>query len=166
MTTNAIYSKSGSAITYKDANGTYVFTMKDAVDLGNGQSSAIGDLGATPRPFDYSWEARMKWVSNAALGDVVRIYAYCSDVSGEADLVADGDVTLETKFGNFALIGQVTCTVAASDQYFYGAGVITLPRRYLVLGVWNASATKDLNATSEACVIKLTPIYPDVQAAA
>lgn len=165
MTTNAVYEKSGAAITFKDANGTVTFTLKDAVDLGNGQSSNIGDLGATPRPMLYSWEARMKWVATPALGDIVRLYAFCSDVSGEADLVADGDVTPETKFGNFILIGQVICSVAA-DQYFYGAGIVLLPRRYVVLGVWNASATKDLNATSEACVIKLTPIYPDIQAAA
>jgi hypothetical protein len=165
MTTNAIYDKSGSAITFKDANGTVVFTMKDGVDLGNGQSSAIGDLGASPRPMTYSWEARMKWVATPTLGDVVRIYAFCSDVSAEADLAADGDVTPETKFGNFALIGQVICSVAA-DQYFYAAGTVTLMRRYLVLGVWNASATKDLNATAEACVIKFTPVYPDIQAAA
>jgi hypothetical protein len=164
MTTNAIYEKSGSAITFKDANGTYAFTLKDAVDLGNGQSSAIGDLGATPRPTMYSWEARMKWVATPSLGDVVRIYAYCSDVSADADLASDADVTPETKFGNFQLIGQVICSVAA-DQYFYAAGIVYLPRRYVVLGVWNGSATKDLNATSEACVIKLTPIYPDVQAA-
>jgi len=165
MTTQAIYEKSGSAITFKDANGTVVFTLKDAVDLGNGQSSAIGDLGATPRPMLYSWEARMKWVATPTLGDVIRLYAYCSDISGESDLAADGDVTPETKFDNFDRMGQVICSVAA-DQYFYAAGVIYLPRRYLVLGVWNASATKDLNATSEACVIKLTPVYPDVQAAA
>lgn len=165
MTTNAIYDKSGSAITFKDANGTVVFTLKDAVDLGNGQSSAIGDLGATPRPTLYSWEARMKWVATPTLGDVVRIYAFCSDVSAEADLASDADVTPESKFGNFALIGQVICSVGA-DQYFYGAGMVYLPRRYVVLGVWNASGTKDLNATSEACVIKLTPVYPDIQAAA
>ncbi len=165
MTTNAIYEKSGSAITFKDANGTVAFTLQDAVDLGNGQSSAIGDLGASPRGRLYSWEARMKWVATPTLGDVIRLYAYCSDTSAEADLAADGDVTPETKFGNFQLIGQVICSVAA-DQYFYGAGMVYLPRRYVVLGVWNASATKDLNATSEACVIKLTPIYPDVQAAA
>jgi hypothetical protein len=165
MTTNAIFEKAGSAITFKDANGTVTFTMKDAVDLGNGQSSNIGDLGAMPRATLYSWEARMKWVATPTLGDVVRIYSYCSATSGEADLAADGDVTPETKFGNFQLIGQVICSVAA-DQYFYASGMVYLPRRYVVLGVWNASATKDLNATSEACVISLTPIYPDVQAAA
>jgi hypothetical protein len=165
MTTTAIYEKAGSVISFKDANGTVVFTMKDAVDLGNGQSSAIGDLGAMPRATLYSWEARMKWVATPTLGDVVRIYSYCSDVSADADLASDGDVTPETKFGNFTLIGQVICSVAA-DQYFYAAGMVYLPRRYVVLGVWNASATKDLNATSEACVIKITPIFSDIQAAA
>jgi hypothetical protein len=165
MTTNAIYQKTGSAITFKDASGTVTFTLKDAVDLGNGQSSNIGDLGASPRPNVYSWEARMKWVATPTLGDVVRIYLFASDVSGEADLASDADVTPETKFGNFALIGQVICSVAA-DQYFYGAGTVQIDRRYIVFGVWNASGTKDLNATSEACVLKLTPIYPDVQAAA
>jgi hypothetical protein len=165
MTTNAIYEKSGSVISFKDASGTVAFTLQDAVDLGNGQSSAIGDLGAMPRATMYSWEARMKWVATPTLGDVIRLYAYCSDVSGDADLVADADVTPETKFSNFVPMGQVVCSVAA-DQYFYAAGMIYLPRRYVVLGVWNASASKDLNASSQACVIKLTPVYPDIQAGA
>lgn len=165
MATNAIYDKTGSAVTFKDANGTVVFTLQDAVDLGNGQASAIYDSGASPLPRLYKWEARIKWVATPTLGDVVRIYAYDSNTSGNADLAADGDVTPETKFGNFKLIGQVICSVAA-DQYFYGTGLVYLPGRYIVLGVWNASATKDLNATSEANVISLTPVYPDVQAAA
>jgi hypothetical protein len=113
----------------------------------------------------YNWEAKLKWVATPTLGDVIRLYAYCSDTSGEADLASDADVTPETKFGNFQLIGQVICTVAA-DQSFYASGIVYLPRRYVVLGVWNASATKDLNATSGVNVIKLTPIYGDVQAAA
>ena len=165
MTTNAIYDKHGSVTTFKDANGTVVFTLKDAVDLGNGQVSAVFDSGASPKPRLYRWNARIKWVATPTLGDVVRLYAYSSPVSGEADVSGDGDVTPESKFGNFVLMGQVICSVAA-DQYFYGAGLVLLPDQYIVLGVWNASATKDLNATSEACVISLTPFYPDVQAAA
>lgn len=165
MTTNAIYDKSGSVVTFKDANGTVTFTLKDAVDLGNGQVSNQADMGASPAPRLFKWYARMKWVATPTLGDVVRIYAFDTDNTGEGDLTGDGDVTPETKFGNFRLIGQVICSVAA-DQYFYGTGLVYLPGRYVVLGVWNASGTKDLNATSEACFISLTPIYPDVQAAA
>lgn len=165
MTTNAIYDKSGSAVTFKDANGTVTFTLKDGVDLGNGQVSNQWDAGATPRPCLYKWYARVKWVATPTLGDVLRIYAFNTDNTGEGDLTGDGDVTPETKFNNFKLIGQVFCSVAA-DQYFYGTGLVFLPGRYIVLGVWNASATKDLNATSEANVISLTPVYPDVQAAA
>ena len=165
MATNAIYDKSGSAVTFKDANGTVTFTLKDAVDLGDGQVSNVYDAGATPRPCMYKWEARIKWVATPTLGDTVRLYAYSTDTSGNADLTSDGGVTPETKFGNFKPIGQVICSVAA-DQYFYGTGLVYLAGRYIYLGVWNASATKDLNATSEANVISLTPVYPDVQAAA
>jgi hypothetical protein len=164
MTTQAIYDKHGGITTFKDANGSVLFTLKDAVDLGNGQVSNVFDSGESPQPRLYRWNARIKWVATPALGDIVRIYGFSSPVSGEADVSGDGDVTPESKFGNFVLLGQVVCTVA-NDQYFYGAGVVFLPDRYIVLGVWNASATKDLNATSEACVISLTPLYPDIQAA-
>lgn len=64
MTTNDIFLKTGTAVTFKDANGTVAFTLKDGVDLGNGQSSAIYDSGATPQPRVYSWEARMKWAAS------------------------------------------------------------------------------------------------------
>ena len=165
MTTNAVYNKFGTPVTFKDANGTVTFTLKDGVDLGNGQVSNVYDAGVAPRPILYKWEARIKWVNAPTLGDVVRIYAYDTETSGNADVSGDGDVTPETKFGNYKLLGQVICTVAA-DQYFYGTGICALPGRYITLGVWNASGTKDLNATSEACVITLTPMYPDVQAAA
>jgi hypothetical protein len=164
MTTNAIYDKLGTPVTFKDSSGTVVFTLKDAVDLGNGQSSAIGDLGAFPRPSMFTWEARIKWVATPTLGDVLRLYYDWSDTSGNFDLATDGDVTPETKFGNFHAMGQVICSVAA-DQYFYAHGLIFVPARYIVLGVWNASATKDLNATAEANVITLTPFYGDIQAA-
>jgi len=165
MTTNKIYVTPGTATTFKDANGDVVFTLKDAVDLGNGQVSNQWDRGAGSLPARYKWEATIKWVATPALGDVVRLYLYAAQKANTAvDLTGDGDVTPETKFGNFALIGQVICTVAA-DQAFYASGIIEIYGRYVNLGVWNASATKDLNATSEACAITFTAMPDDIQAA-
>jgi len=166
MATNKIYVTPGTATTFKDASGDVTFTMKDGVAAGNGQVSDQWDRGASSLPSRYKWEATMKWVATPALGDVVRIYLYAAQKANTAvDLTGDGDVTPETKFGNFALIGQVICSVAA-DQAFYGSGIIELYGRYVNLGIWNASSTKTLNATSEACSITLTPISDDIQAAA
>lgn len=166
MTTNKIYVAPGTGVNFKDANGDVVFTLKDGVDLANGQVSDQWDRGAGAVPARYKWEATMKWVATPTLGDAVRIYLYAAQKANTAvDLTGDGDVSAETKFGNFAMIGQVLCTVAA-DQAFYASGIIEIYGRYVNLGVWNASASKDLNATSEACSITLTPMPDDIQAAA
>ncbi len=165
MSTNAIYDKQGTSVTFIDTGGDVTFTLNDTVDLGNGQCSNQWDRGAgASRPSLYKWDAVMKWVATPTLGDAVRIYLWDSTATG-GDLVADGDVTPETKFGNFRLIGQVICSVAA-DQAFYASGLVAIFGRYVNLGVWNASGTKDLNATASASKIVLTPFYPDVQAAA
>jgi hypothetical protein len=166
MTTNAIYDKPGTSITFIDSGGDITFTLNDTVDLGNGQVSNQWDRTAASLPSLYKWEAYIKWVATPTLGDVVRIYLYDSYVAAAAmDLAADGDVTPETKFGNFRFIGQVVCSIAA-DQTFYATGLVAIFGRYVNLGVWNASTSKDLNATAHASKIVLTPFHPDVQAAA
>lgn len=166
MTTNKIYITPGTAVTFCESGGDVTFTLNDTVDLANGQVSNQWDRGAGSVPARYLWEAYIKWVATPALNDIVRIYLYAAQSSSSAvDLAADGDVTPETKFNNFTCIGQVVCSVAA-DQVFYASGVIEIFGRYVNLGVWNASATKDLNATANACKIILTPMPEDIQAAA
>lgn len=165
MTTNAVLDKQGTSITFTKSGGDVVFSLDDGVDAGNGQCSDQWDRGAgASRPTLYKWEAYIKWVATPTLGDVVRIYLWDATTTA-GDIVADGDVTPETKFGNFRLIGQVVC-INAGDQVFYGTGLVTIFGRYVNLGVWNASATKDLNATANVSKIILTPFNPDIQAAA
>lgn len=166
MTTNLIKYSPQTATLFTASGGDITFTLGDAVDFGNGQVSNQLDRGTGDLPSRYKWEATIKWVATPALGDICRIYLYAAQKSSSAvDLTGDGDVTPETKFGNFALIGQVICTVAA-DQAFYGSGIVEIYGRYVNLGVWNASGTVDLNATANACGITLTPIPDAVQAAA
>lgn len=166
MTTNLIKYSPQTASVFQESGGNITFTLNDTVDLGNGAISNQLDRGAGDLPARYKWEATIKWVATPTLGDVVRIYLYAAQKANTAvDLTGDGDVTPETKFGNFALIGQVICSVAA-DQAFYGSGIVEIYGRYVNLGVWNASATKDLNATANACSITLTPIPDAIQAAA
>lgn len=164
MATNAIMSKMGTPVVFQESGGNVTFTLNDTVDLGNGQVSNQWDRGASPRPTTYLLDAKIKWVATPTLGDVVRIYLSDSEAT-DRDLAADGDVTPETKFGNFRFVGQVVCSVAA-DQAFHASFVVEIVGRYVNLGVWNASGTKDLNATANACSITLTPCYPDIQAAA
>ncbi len=164
MATQAILSKMGDAVVFQESGGNVTFTLNDTVDLGNGQVSNQWDRGAGARPTTYLLDAKIKWVATPTLGDAVRIYLAQSQGTA-MDLTADGDVTPETKFGNFDFVGQVVCSVAA-DQVFSRGFVVEIVGRYVNLGVWNASATKDLNATANACSITLTPCYPEIQAAA
>jgi hypothetical protein len=166
MTTNKILVTPGTPTLFQDTTGDVTFTLKDAVDINNGQVSNQWDRSAGSLPIRYKWEATIKWVATPTLGDVVRLYLYAAQKANSAvDLTGDGDVTPETKFGNFALIGQVICTIA-NDQAFYASGIVEIYGRYVNLGVWNGSATKDLNATSNACSITFTPMSDDIQAAA
>jgi hypothetical protein len=166
MTTNAIYDKRGTAVQFTASGGDVVITLDDTVDLGDGQVSNQWDRGANAAPCLYLWEAHIKWVSTPALGDIVRLYLFDADSGvAAADMVADGAVTPETKFGNFRLIGQVICSVSA-DQVFYAKGLVAIHGRYVNIGVWNASGTKDLNATANVSHIIFTPHFDDVQAAA
>jgi hypothetical protein len=164
MATNAVLTKMGTPVVFTASGGDVTFTLDDTVDLGNGQVSNQWDRGTSAVATTYKLSAAIKWVATPTLGDVVRIYLYDSQNTSR-DLTGDGDVTPETKFGNFRFVGQVICSVAA-DQTFYGSFVVEILGRYVNLGVWNASATKDLNATANACNITLTPCYPDIQAAA
>jgi hypothetical protein len=165
MATNAVYEKPGTTVTFTASGGDVTFTLNDTVDLGDGQVSNQWDRGAGSLAPYLKWEACMKWVATPTLGDTVRIYMQASSIAAAADYVADAAITPETKFGNFSLIGAVICSIA-SDIVFYANGVVKVSGRYVNLGVWNASATKDLNATANVSYIKLTPFYPDIQAAA
>ncbi len=166
MATNKIYATPGTAVVFQKSGGDVTFTMDDGVAAGDGQVSNQLDRGAGARPARYLIEATIKWVATPALGDTCRIYLYSAQKAASAvDLTGDGAVTPETKFYNFILACQVICSVAA-DQAFYAAGVVEIYGRYVNLGVWNASATKALNATANACSITLTPMPDDIQAAA
>lgn len=166
MTTNKIYYVPEAGVTFQESGGDVTFTMDENVAAGDGQASNQWDRGAGAQPLRFKWEATIKWVATPALGDECRIYLFAAEKSNSAvDLSSDGAVTPETKFDNFALIGKVVCSVAA-DQAFYGSGILEIYGRYVNLGVWNASSTVALNATANACSIKLTPIPTDIQAAA
>jgi hypothetical protein len=148
MTTNAIFDKVGTTVTFTKSGGDIAFTL-DAVASANGQSSAQWTRGATPQPGLYKWEMFWKWVDTCALGDVCRLYLY-DGLTTAADLVADADVAVETTLSsNFKLIGQVVANLAATSV-FYSTGLVYITGRYVVLGVWNASATKASNATANA----------------
>jgi hypothetical protein len=166
MTTNAIYLKQGTSITFTKTGGDIAFTL-DAVASANGQSSAQWDRGAgAARPCLYKWEMFWKWVDSAALSDVCRLYMFDGTTTA-ADLAADADVAVETTLSsNFKLLGQVVANLASVTVPFYAAGHCLITGRYVSLGVWNASATKASNATANACYVVLTPFYDDVQAAA
>lgn len=164
MSTNAILSKMGTPVTFQESGGTVTFTLDDGVAAGNGHVSNQWDRGTGARATTYKLDAKIKWAATPTLGDVVRIYI-CDSETTAFDLSGDGDVTPETKFGNFRFVGQVICSVA-NDQTFNFPADVEIVGRYVVLGVWNASATKTLNATDNACSITLTPCYPEIQAAA
>jgi hypothetical protein len=167
MTTNAIYDKRGTATTFSHTAGAGVIAMHiEDVALGHGWCSAQWDRGEGAAPALYKWEAHMKWVDTCALGDIVRLYVYDADSgNAAADMIADAIVEPpETAFGNFRLFGQVIANLAANNV-FYATGLVYISGRYVNVGIFNASVTKAMNATSDVSHIIFTPHFDDIQAA-
>jgi hypothetical protein len=162
MATNAILMKPLDSVTFTASGGSIVFTL-DGVAAGAGRSSAVWDRGEGAKPATYKIKPTIKWADTATLGDTARVYKFDS-ATATADLSADGDVTPESKFGNFKLVANCICTVAA-NRAFYTEEIITILGRYVYLGLWNGSATKALHADANASFIVLTPHVPDIQAA-
>jgi hypothetical protein len=166
MATNAVYQKEGSAITFQDASGTVVMATNNLATV-NGVTSAEYDRGSTgPLAMWFKWEATVRWKTSLVLGDPLRIYARGYDTPGNIYPAASATaITPETKFNDWVLVDTVYCSVATASQAFYKSGLIYLPGRYLMIGVWNGS-TVNLEATNNLTAVTLTPLFDDIQAAA
>ena len=161
MTVNAIYYQPGTAIAFKDSGGDVAFAIASCSN-GAGYASAQYDRSTGNKPARYKVDFICKWVNAPTLGDICRLYMFASQQSSYDN--AAGAVTPETKFSNYALIGQAVCSVAA-DQAFYYSCVVEIYGRYIQFGIWNTSA-KAMNATGNASSVTITPIPDDIEAAA
>jgi hypothetical protein len=64
-------------------------------------------------------------------------------------------------------VGAVICdTTSGATNVIARFRDVPLTQRYFSVGIWNASATKNLQATANASLVIVTPNPDDIQAAA
>jgi hypothetical protein len=166
-----VFVEDGSTITWGDSGQTYAMTLQNLATLA-GRVGARADLGAWPRPLVWRWYMEVEWASAPTVDQAVELYfgGWDND-TGPASPVgqlpatdtgyAAGNAGL-SKRKNLVLAGVVTAETAAVGP-FSASGLIALPFRHASPLAYNGGG-QALKNTSNACVLRLTPVYSQVQA--
>jgi hypothetical protein len=169
MATQAVYEKRGTSVTFTNTGGDKLLNAKN-LGIGTGRLSAFADLGSGAKPGWYEVRAITGWTANPAAADYMRVALFESDgTNSDAGVAyhASNDAALTLAQINAASTACVPVQAHTADANAKGSkSVVWLTSRYVAVGVYNASATKTLLDTNGATAIILTPVYPDIQAAA
>ena len=169
MTTQAVYEKRGTSVTFTNTGGDKLLNAKNLAAAA-GRLSAFLDLGAAAKPGWYEVRAKTGWTANPAVTDYMRVALFESDGTNSDAGVAyheTNDAALTLAQINAASTVCTPVQAHTADANAKGSkSVVWLTSRYVACGVYNASATKTLLDTDAATAIILTPVYPDIQAAA
>jgi len=168
MTTTAVYEKRGAALTFVNTGGTKLLNLKGLAQV-VGRLSAFYDRGAGAAPAEYEVRAYCTWESTVTVNETMHVYLCQSDGTHQDAGLAfhetnDAAVTL-AQCSNLKMIGIVNADTA--DTAEHGATfIIRITSRYFAIAVYNGSAAKDLTDTNSVSAVVVTPVYPDIQAAA
>lgn len=169
MTTNAVYEKRGTPITWTNTGGDELLNAKGLAAV-TGRLGSFHDRGAGAAPGEYEVRVYTSWVSNPTVDDALRVAVFQSDGTHSDAGVAyhdtnDAALTLVALDAAPKQVGQVTAHTADTAEKG-GTWRIRVTSRYIAPGVYNTSAAKTLTDTNSVTAVVLTPIYPDIQAAA
>ena len=159
--------KPGTPISFKDSGGDVVVAL-NGLAFGVGRVSAQYDRGVGSKAKLHEVMACIQWAATAVIGDAAEIYIFESDGTYQVGTVGTADAALATdKRKNGLFVGAVICdTTSGATNVVARFRDVPLVQRYYSVGVWNASATKNLQATANVSVIIVTPNPDDIQAAA
>ena len=171
MTTNAVYEKRGTPIIFSRATGSTNTLIADATQLAEvaGTVSSFYDRGAGAAPGEYEVRAYGKWEATVTINEYFSVYFCQSDGThqdgGVAYHAANPAAITLARCGELAFIGNVVASVA--DELEHSSTFrIRVSSRYFAIAVYNASALKDLIFSASESAVVVTPIFPDIQAAA
>ena len=171
MATNAVYEKRGTALVFTEgAVGDKALIANDT-DLAQvaGTLSAFYDRGAGAAPGEYEVRAYGKWEATVTINEYFSVYLCQSDgthTDGGAAYHADNPAAITlARCGELFFIGHVKASVA--DTAEHGSTFrVRITSRYFAIAVYNASALKDLLFAASQSAVVVTPVFPDIQAAA
>jgi len=165
-----VYIEDGSTITWGDSGQTYAMTLQNLATVA-GRVGARADLGAWPRPIAFRWYLEVEWASAPTIDQAVELYfgGWDNDTGpaspmGQLPATDTGYAAASaglSKRKNLIVAGVVTAETAAVGPFSNG-GIIGLPYRYVSPMIYNGGG-QSLKNTANACVIRLTPIYSQVQ---
>ena len=162
--TQKIYRAVETAITFKDSGGDAVITLAN-LGFGAGRVSAQYDRGAGSKPMRYKWKAVMQWTASPVVGEVAELNVAESDGTYIDGNVGAADAAFLTGVkADLTLIGLVGVTAASGATNMIASGVCHIWERYFSVGVWNASAAKNLQNTANVSLIVFTPMPDEIQA--
>jgi hypothetical protein len=169
MTTQAIYEKRGTPITWTNTGGDELLNAKGLAAV-TGRLGSFYDRGAGAAPGEYEIRGYTSWVSNPTVGDALQIVVVQSDGTHSDAGVAyhntdDAALTLVALNACPGYVGSIIAHTADTAEKG-GAWLVRITSRYFAVGVYNTSAGKTLTDTNSVTAIVATPIDPDVQAAA
>jgi hypothetical protein len=166
-----VYVEDGATITWGDSGRTYVMTLQNLATVA-GRVGARADLGAWPRPLFFRWYLEVEWALAPSIDQVVELYFGTWDndtgpANPQAQLPATdtgyaaGAAGL-SKRKNLRMVEPVVAETAAVGP-FSNSGIVALPARYVSPFIFNGGG-QALKNTANACLLRLTPIYSQLQA--
>ena len=166
-----VYIEDGTAITWGDSGTTYTMTLQNLATVA-GRVGARADLGAWPRALMWRWYLELEFASAPTIDGTVELYfgGWDNDTgpaSPHAQLPATDTGYAAASAGlskrkNLPLAGVVVAETAAVGP-FSASWLIVLPYRYASPLIYNG-ASQNLKNTANSAVLRITPVYPQVQA--
>lgn len=170
MATGDVLLQAGAAITWGDSGQTYAMTLQNLATVA-GRVGARADLAAWPRAALWRWHLTIEWAVAPTIDQVVELWFGTWDndtgpANPQGQLPATDTSYAAAAAGlskrkNLRFGGAVVAETAAVGP-FSNSGEIILPARYVSPFIYNGGG-QALKNTANACVLRLTPIYPQVQ---
>ena len=169
MTTNAVYEKRGTSVVFTNTGGDKLLAAK-ALAVSTGRLSAFLDRGAGAAPAEYEMRVYTAWVANPAVTDLLKFAVVESDGTHQDAGVgyhADNDAAISAAAFNALRNGLGAVSAHTADANEKGTKrIVRISSRYVAVAVLNTSTTKTLADVDGATAVVLTPLFPDIQAAA
>lgn len=162
---NKIYRAVEAAITFRDSSGDVTLSLNDLA-FGAGRVSARYDRGADSRARLHEIKAIVQAkTSGFAIGDAIEIYLFQSDGTYMDGTLGTSDAALTSdKRRNGLLIGAVIAdTTSSATDIVATFQDVPISSRYYSIGVWNASATRNLNNSANTSRVIVTPMPDELQ---
>jgi len=171
MTTQAVFDKRDTSIVFTESGVGDEALIAANTDLAQvaGTLSSFHDRGAGASPGYHEVRAYGKWEATVTANEYFAVYLCQSDGTH-----TDGGATYHdtnpaaatlAQCGEFQLIGLVKASAADTNEHG-STFTVQISSRYYAIAVYNASAAKDLLFANSESAVVVTPIYPDIQAAA